>query len=127
MAPQSDWLHSDYQPRDAAAPQGVERINGDPAAAKLALSISEALSRALTAKFFATLDAEQQIRNDMRALCRDAQEKGVQVEALIIAIKEAWHGSTEARTLPKGTQGPDLLTRIITLCISEYYSASRSD
>ena len=127
MAPHSNWLHSDSRPQASSTVPRVIRSAADPGAAKLALSVSEALKRALIAKFFATLDGEQKLRDDMRALCLEAQANGFQVETLIIAFKDAWQSSSEARTFPNGAQGHELLTRIITLCIAEYYSTSRAD
>ena len=94
---------------------------------ELSLAISSVLSRALTAKFFATLDGERQLRSDLQAVCEAARHQNMRVEYLIIAFKDAWRSLPEARTLPQGTQGPDLLNRIITLCIAEFYGASRGD
>src|SRR5687767_8836516 len=84
--------------------------------------VSEALRRGVTAKFFATLGGEAQLRSDLRAVCLEAKRNNLRVEHLIIAFKESWRSLPEARLLPQGTQGPELLNRIITLCIAEYYA-----
>jgi hypothetical protein len=94
---------------------------------ELSVAISAALRRAVTGKFFATLDAEGQLRSDLKAVCQAAKRQNMRVEYLIIAFKDAWRTLPEARTLPQGSQGIDLLNRIITLCIAEFYSRSRGD
>ena len=94
---------------------------------ELSLAVSAALRRALTAKFFATLDAEAQLRSDLQAVCRAARRQDMRIEYLIIAFKDAWRSLPEARTLPQGSQGTDLLNRIITLCIAEFYASARGD
>lgn len=84
--------------------------------------VSDALRRGITAKFFATLDAEGQLRDDLQAICREAKRHDLRVEHLIIAFKDAWRALPEASMLPQGSQGPEFLSRVITLCITEFYS-----
>ena len=88
--------------------------------------VSDALRRGITAKFFATLGAEGELRKDLQAVCREAKRLDLRVEHLIVAFKDAWRTLPEARTLPQGAQGQEFLSRVITLCIAEFYS-SRGD
>jgi hypothetical protein len=94
---------------------------------ELSLAVAAALRRALTAKYFATLDADGQLRSDLQAVCRAAKRQNMRVEYLIIAFKDAWRSLPEARMLPQGSQGIELLNRIITLCIAEFYASGRAD
>ena len=91
---------------------------------ELSLAVSAALRRALAAKYFATLDADGELRTDLQAVCHAARRQNMRVEYLIIAFKDAWRSLPEARTLPQGSQGIELLNRIITLCIAEFYASS---
>jgi hypothetical protein len=93
---------------------------------ELAIAVSRALRRGLIAKFFATLGAEDELRADLQAVCREARQQNIRVEQLIIAFKEAWRTLPEARTLPRGAQGPEFLGHVITRCIAEFYSPSSS-
>ena len=108
---------------DVARPRGGD---GDAGDSEFAEMIADTLRRGVTAKFFATLGGEGQLRSDVRTVCREAKRIGVRVEHLIIAFKDAWRRLPEARLLPQGTQGPEFLNRIITMCIAEFY-APRGD
>ena len=94
---------------------------------ELSTTIRMALRRALTAKYFAILGADSQLHADLRLICRDAKRQSMRVEYLIIAFKDAWRALPEARTLPQGSQGQELLSRIITLCIAEFYATACDD
>ena len=112
---------------DVAAPDVVRaRVRSSGTDSEFGATVSEALRRAVTAKFFATLGGEAQLRSDLRTVCVEAKRNNLRVEHLIIAFKDAWRSLPEARLLPQGTQGAELLNRIITLCIAEFY-APRAD
>ena len=112
---------------DLVAPDVVRTRGGiSETSSEFATVVTETLRRGVTAKFFATLGGEAQLRADLRAVCLEAKRYNVRVEHLIIAFKESWRALPEARLLPQGTQGQELLNRIITLCIAEFY-APRAD
>jgi hypothetical protein len=102
------------------------QTDGTSNQSEFAALVSEALRRGITAKFFATLGADGQLRGDLRTVCLEAKRQGLRVEHLIVAFKDAWRTLPEARLLPQGTQGPEFLNRVITLCIAEFY-APRAD
>jgi hypothetical protein len=108
---------------DVTRPRNRE---GDLAASAFVTVVSDALRRGITAKFFATLGAEWELRTDLQAVCREAKRYDLRVEHLIVAFKDAWRTLPEARTLGQGPQGQEFLSRVITLCIAEFYS-SRAD
>jgi hypothetical protein len=104
--------------RDAASTSAAPRES------ELSATIRVVLRRALTAKYFAILGADSQLHADLRLICRDAKRQNMRVEYLIIALKDAWRALPEARTLPQGSQGQELLSRIISLCIAEFYATA---
>jgi hypothetical protein len=95
--------------------------------ANLRTTISRALRRGVTAKYFSTVGADGDLRSDLTSVCREAKRQNIKVEHLIIAFKDAWRELPEARTYPQGTQGSEFLGHVITLCIAEFYSGSRAD
>jgi hypothetical protein len=105
----------------------ADHRTGAATGSELATIISAALRRGLTAKFFAVLGAEGQLRADLQEVCREARRQNMRVEYLIIAFKDAWRDLPEARTLPRGSQGTEFLNRVITLCIAEFYAPLRAD
>jgi hypothetical protein len=62
------------------------------------------------------------VRGALRELCDDARPNQVQVEQLVIAIKQGWLSLHTDRPRVRSA-GPDgLLNQVITLCIDEYYA-----
>ena len=123
--PHGNWLP--FPDLAGAAPAHVAVQDADSAGSELSKHIADALRRGLVAKYFATLDADGELGVDLRVVCRDAKRQNMRVEYLIIAIKDAWRALPEAKTLPQGSQGTEVLNRVITLCIAEFYSAERAD
>ena len=98
-----------------------------PVPSELSRLVSDTLRRGLIGRYFASLNAESDLRNDVRAVCSEARRQGMRVEYLIIAFKDAWRRLPEARMLPQGSQGSEFLSRVITLTISEFFSPGRGD
>ena len=62
------------------------------------------------------------IQPALRALAAEARERHVHAEQLLVLLKDVWFGLP----VDPGARGEDeqqLLQRVITLCIREYYSA----
>ena len=60
------------------------------------------------------------------ALClaaRDARDKGIQAEQLLLIMKELWHSLPELRRVSDTERQTELLQELITLCIQRYYDA----
>src|SRR5687767_1637131 len=93
-------------------PRECERGSCDSVISAL---ISDALGRGLTAKFFATLDAEDQLRRDLGVIVSEARRQSMRIEYLIIALKDGWRVLPEARMLPRGSPATDFLNRAITI------------
>lgn len=65
--------------------------------------------------------ADGAVRACTRAVCACAHARGVPIERVLVALKEEWHHTPEARHLRR----PDaalVLERIVTLCITEFYA-----
>jgi hypothetical protein len=63
---------------------------------------------------------DPELRRAIQRSGESARESGLRAEQLIILLKEAWHELPEARRAPhRGAD--DVLARVITLCIDQYY------
>ena len=60
----------------------------------------------------------------MRRTCEAAHAHGIRAEQLLLLIKDAWRELPEARRVPRHAAG-DVLSRLITICIHEYYARER--
>jgi hypothetical protein len=65
--------------------------------------------------------ADGELRETLGRLCVAAHERGLHAEHLLILLKEAWYSLPEARRAPR-TDTDDVLARVITLCVDEYYT-----
>ena len=66
----------------------------------------------------------QEVRAVLRQLCDAAHACGLPAERLLILLKEAWRDLPEARSAMRAHEETPL-TRVITLCIDEYYARPR--
>lgn len=57
----------------------------------------------------------------LRLACETARASGVEVEHVLIRLKECWRELPEARRIPRA-DGEALLAGVITLCIEEYFA-----
>lgn len=67
-------------------------------------------------------DAE--VRTMMRQACDAAHECGWHAEQLVIMLKSVWRELPEAQ-VTRLRDGDEVLSRVITLCIDEYYPMHR--
>lgn len=63
------------------------------------------------------------LRDSMRRVCLLAHARDVRPERLLIMIKEAWFELPEPERILRDHSG-DVLARVITLCIDEYYGVT---
>lgn len=63
------------------------------------------------------------LERSLRALTREAREKQVHAEQLLVVLKEIWFALPPIRGTPPGEPQHALLQRVITQCIREYYSS----
>lgn len=117
-------MQRDKLPIDAL-PAGAAR----PAMAKPPLyGLPSTAATALRAALQAQLRTHEQdgfptpgVRRALRLVCQEAHRRGVQVEEVIIVIKDAWHGIPEVEALPPGRTRLDLLGRVVSAAIEEFY------
>jgi hypothetical protein len=53
---------------------------------------------------------------------REARERDILPEQLLIALKDVWNSLPEVRAMTDNGQQVRLLQRVVTMCIKEYYS-----
>ncbi len=53
---------------------------------------------------------------------REAREKDILPEQLLITLKDVWNTLPEVRAMNDTAQQVRLLQRVVTMCIKEYYS-----
>ena len=56
-----------------------------------------------------------------RVMCTDARARGVRVEQLLISLKRIWPHIPGIERMPRDAS-TRLLTRMVTLCVEEYYA-----
>ena len=70
--------------------------------------------------------SQLRLRRALRLLCDDARARGVRAEQLVIMIKQAWRSLPEAASRPGDDSGTELLRRVVSVCIEEYYAERRA-
>ena len=81
-----------------------------------------ALRTALQAHLRAAAPPTELVRV-LRLVSAEARRKAVPVQQLLVAVKSAWSSIPEARQGERTGLRDDMLDRIVSLCIEEYYSA----
>lgn len=61
------------------------------------------------------------LREPLRQLCVFARSENVTAEQLLIRFKEIWASLPPLAGLPRGRQRNDLMARVATMCIEEFY------
>ncbi len=61
------------------------------------------------------------LRRALRTLCDLAHRENLRVEELLLLLKQAWQSLPEVRDMPPGRERQDLLSRIVSMCIEEFY------
>lgn len=62
------------------------------------------------------------LRDAVRVLCSEIHRDGLRAEQLIVTVKQTWQSLPEVQRIPPGAPRNDVLARIITLCIEEFYA-----
>jgi len=62
------------------------------------------------------------VRPVLRRVAREARERGLHAEQLLISLKDVWYAMPKVRQADVNEQQV-LLQRLVTLCIREYYAA----
>ena len=63
-----------------------------------------------------------ELRELLCVTAREAREKQIPAERLLVVVKDVWHGSLASSELPPSANGPELLQELVSHCIREYYA-----
>ena len=64
------------------------------------------------------------LRDELRAVCEDARQRGLRAEQLLIAVKEIWFDEPIARDIARNASGTPFLTQVVTMALDAYYAIS---
>ena len=56
-------------------------------------------------------------------IATEARARAILPEQLLVVLKEVWSGLPEVRSITSSREQINLLQRVVTMCIKEYYSA----
>jgi hypothetical protein len=87
-------------------------------------AVLDLASRALRCALQEEKDAratEREVREVLRVLCDTARARGMYAEQVIVLLKETWRDLPEVRR-PAPEHEMNALSRVVTLCIDEYYA-----
>jgi len=62
------------------------------------------------------------LRNTLCDMAREAREKQIRAEHLLIALKEVWSDLPKVRFAREPKEQINALQHLVTLCIKEYYA-----
>jgi len=65
---------------------------------------------------------EPEWREALRAICEDARADDVQSERLLVELKQAVGILCDTCLVPHGPARMEFMSRVVTLCIEEYYA-----
>ena len=71
--------------------------------------------------------SEPEWRNGLRALCDEARAERVLPEQLLIEVKQALAILCDSHRVPHGIARTEFISRVVTLCIEEYYAGLGRD
>ena len=57
------------------------------------------------------------------AVATEARARDILPEQLLVVLKDVWSGLPEVRSMKSSREQVNLLQRVVTMCIKEYYSA----
>jgi len=63
-----------------------------------------------------------ELRELLCTAAREARDKQIPAERLLIVLKDTWHSLLAMNDLPTSSNGPELLQELISNCIREYYA-----
>ena len=63
------------------------------------------------------------LQPSLLAIASEARARDVLPEQLLVVLKDVWGGLPEVRSKMNSRQQVNLLQRVVTMCIKEYYSA----
>ena len=66
-----------------------------------------------------------ELHRAMNTMCSEAHASGLRAEELLVRLKQVFHQLPEVQEVPHGGDRNELLNRVVSLCIEEYYRGAR--
>ena len=63
-----------------------------------------------------------ELRDLLCVTAREARDKQIPAERLLLLLKDTWHALLANTELPASANGPELLQELVSHCIREYYA-----
>jgi hypothetical protein len=79
------------------------------------------LLRASLSRYVANGGDEQPVCDALNVLAREAQERQLYAEQMLIAFKRVWSDMPEVQAIPTEAERKQLLSHLVKLCIDTYY------
>ena len=79
------------------------------------------LLRGSLSEYFAGGRDEQPVCDALNHLAREAQERKLYAEHMLIALKQVWNDLPEVKALATDEERKKVLGRLVRLCIDSYY------
>jgi len=99
------------------APRAMPRLSAEGVAV-----LGSALEREIGAP---DLTSRSELQHAVRRICIDARRSNWPPEQLLIAFKMALDTIPSVQRLTRGPDRDELVARLVSLCIDEYYAPSR--
>ena len=87
----------------------------------LSTEVVDRVIDALTRYIGAPNGHDDQLRAALQELSREAHDKRMPPEKLLIVLKDVWYELPAVRDSTKRDEQVRLLQRVVTMCINEYY------
>jgi hypothetical protein len=96
--------------------------SGGPPPGRLGDASIDVLRSALRAYLQDSQDPRT-LQPSLLAIAAEARSQEILPEQLLVVLKEIWNGLPEVRSMTNSRDQINLLQRVVTMCIKEYYSA----
>ena len=63
------------------------------------------------------------LQTSLLMIATEARSRAILPEQLLVVLKDVWNGLPEVRAMTSSREQINLLQRVVTMCIKEYYSA----
>ena len=80
-----------------------------------------ALLRGALSRYITAGRDEQPVCDALGVLAREAQERQLHAEQMLIAFKRVWAEMPEVQSIPGDAERKRILDRVVKLCIDSYY------
>ena len=100
----------------------VEKLFAPGRVSSLSESTMKELRRALTEQLKEPGNPTPELANLLKEVAREAREKNIRPEELIVMFKQLWNSLAESLRPQNADQYERVRQRLVTLCIQAYYA-----